>query len=368
MHILIQHRHDENEISGILTYIKFIKNELEKNRIAVKIISTKQNSTWEWLAAIKWADIVHMNSNHLGFALLCKFLNKKIVIKYHYLFYQSTHFHYEPMEFSQRLKAEFIHSLPKCNYPLKWKIFTVVKWARLVIRIATASLADCHTACSNFLADSYAFHQPIYTLYNPIVIENNQAKKTLKNIFHPCCFVFVGRLNEDKGADILLRATQLLQKEGKDFRVLIIGDGTESEKLKQLASELDVLDCVKFLGKLSHHEVLQVVYSALALIAPSRWQDPAPYVVLEASSVQTCSIVSKMGGLPEVAGPSGFLFDNEDASSLAEAMRYCLEHPDEAIDRGLQAKQYVAENFSPEKAANQLLEICKELFYNTNEK
>jgi len=361
MKLLIQHRHYENEISGVLTYIYSIIPELEARGIEVKTISTKQDNIAKWFSYIAWADIVHMNSNDLLFTLLCKILQKKIIIKYHYCLYQSTHTNYEPMKLTQRLKGELKHTLPKANYPLKWKLHTFVKWARLFTRLSTALLADAHTACSNFLGESSAFPWSVDTLYNPIEIKSENQLKTLENLSNPYKFIFVGRLATDKGVDILLKAARILQDENKDFQIIIIGDGGQSNELKELASNLKIAEKVNFLGKLPQKEVLLKVQDALALIAPSRWQDPAPYVVQEASSVQTCSIVSKMGGLPEVAGPHSLFFENEDAEELAKCMRYCLDNPDEVINRGFQSSEYVAENFSAARAVNRLLEICREL-------
>ncbi|MBE9033722.1 glycosyltransferase family 4 protein [aff. Roholtiella sp. LEGE 12411] len=361
MKLLIQHRHSENEIAGVLTYIYSIIPELETRGIEIKTISTKQDNLMKWLNHIVWADIVHMNSNNLVFALLCKALGKKIVIKYHYSFYHTTHINYETMTFGKRLQAELKHTLPKANYPLKWKLHTAVKWMRLAIRLSTALIADYHTACSNFLAESSAFPWSVETLYNPIEINKKNQQKHLKLLSNPYKFVFLGRLDGSKGVDILLKAVRILQEENHEFEVLIIGNGIQASELKQLASDLGILSYVSFLGKLPNQEALVKVQDALALAAPSRWQEPAGYVVLEASSVQTCSIVSKMGGLPEVAGPHSLFFENEDAEGLASCMRYCLNNPDEAIKRGFQSSQYVAENFSPARAATQLLEICCKL-------
>ncbi len=361
MKLLIQHRHYNNEISGVLTYIYAILPELEARGIEVKTISTKQDNIVQWFSHIAWADIVHMNSNDLVFTLLCKALRKKIIIKYHYCLYQSTHNNYEQMTFAQRLKVELKQTLPKANYPLKWKLHTFVKWARLATRLSTALLADYHTACSNFLGESSAFPWSVDTLYNPIEVPQKNGVKHLENLSNPYKFVFIGRLATDKGVDILLRAARILQDENKEFKIIIIGDGAQASELKQLASDLEIANKVSFLGKLPQKEVLLKVEDALALIAPSRWQDPAPYVVQEASSVQTCSIVSKMGGLPEVGGPHSLFFDNEDAAGLARCMGYCLDNPSEAINRGLLSSQYVAENFSAARAATRLLEICCEL-------
>ncbi len=361
MKVLIQHRHYNNEISGVLTYINYIIPGLKARNTEIKTVSTRQDSLIEWFKMITWADVVHMNSNDLLFAILCKVLGKKIIIKYHYIFYQSTHTNYDRMAFLQRIKTELIKTLPKSYYPLKWKLYTIIKWAKLSARISTAFLADSHAACSNFLADSCAFPWQVNTLYCPIEVKHKNKFKNLEQLSKPYKFVFVGRLDADKGVDILLRAIKILQDEGHQFQVQILGDGGQASKLKTLTSELDILSSVNFLGKIPNTEVTSKIEDALALVVPSRWQEPAGYVVLEASSVQTCSIVSKMGGLPEVAGPHSWFFENEDVEGLANCMRECLNNPSEAIERGFLCSKYVSNHFSSQDAAKELIDICKQL-------
>jgi glycosyltransferase involved in cell wall biosynthesis len=128
--------------------------------------------------------------------------------------------------------------------------------------------------------------------------------------------------------------------------------------LKKLAEDLDILDHVEFIGKLPNEQVKSMVRSALALVAPSRWNDPLGYVVLEAASVRTCSIVSKMGGLPEAAGPHGLLFENENVKELANCMKNFLENPQEALNRGERVYHYMTQTFSTETTVDQFIEIC----------
>ncbi|KAM3106293.1 glycosyltransferase family 4 protein [Phormidesmis sp. 146-33] len=359
--ILIQHNHVQDEIAGVLTYINSIAPEFHKRGIETQVISTKETSVRDWLTAIAQADVVHMNSNHLAFAILCKLLGKKIILKYHYLFYLSIHDHYEPMSLLQRLKTEFIYSLPKRNYPLKWKLHTFIKLARLITRFSTTLVSDRQAACSQFLAESHSFPWKVHTLYNPINIPRNQPEKTIDTFSKPYSFVYVGRLYNDKGVDLLLKATKILRTQNHPFKVLIIGDGNQAKDLKDLADKLEISDCVKFLGNYSQPDILPIVRSSLALIAPSRWQEPAGYVTLEASSVQTCSIVANVGGLPEMAGTNNLLFEAENIQELAAAMQGCLENPQAAIDRGKSAYQYVSERFSPVSVVDQFLMIYQEI-------
>ncbi|AKG22537.1 glycosyltransferase family 4 protein [Calothrix sp. 336/3] len=358
MKLLIQHRHYSHEISGVLTYVHAVIPELEKANIQVQTISTRQDNLWQWIAGIFWSDIVHMNSNDLGFALLCKLFGKKIIIKYHFPLYFCTHSKYEPKTFGERFKQELKTIYPPANYPWKWKFFALVKLARLLTRIGTAFLADSHTACSNFLGESCSFPWLVKTIYNPIDISEYQQPKNLEHLSEEKKLIFVGRLDADKGVDILLKAVKLLNEEQKKFQLVIIGDGPQAGELKQLAQSLEINDYVQFLGKLPHTEVLNHVKNALALVAPSRWQDPAPYTVLEASSVQTCTIVSQMGGLPEVGGPHSLSFKNGDIRELANCLKFCIESPEETLKRGWLSSQYVAEKFAPHIVARELIELC----------
>ena len=357
MKLLIQHTHKPGEIAGVVTYIDAIVPGLNSTGVETQILSTQTAPLKSWILAIAWSDLVHMNSNHLGFALLCKLFGKKIIIKYHYLFYLSTHSHYEKMSLWQRLKLEFIQTLPKSNYSLKWKLHTFVKWARFGTRFGTALLCDRHVACSKFLAESLSFFWRVDALNYPI--KTVLPKKSLEDLTQPYIFTYVGRLNPDKGVDLLLRATRMLND--RAFQVKIVGSGQELDPLKALVEELGIRDRVEFLGSRSSKEILEIVRSSLALVVPSRWQEPAGYVALEASSVRTCSIVSKVGGLPEMAGESNLFFDREDYKTLAQHMKACLENPTEALERGNQANQYISEQFTSEKAIQELLEICQEL-------
>ena len=360
MKLLFQHAHHPDEIAGVLTYINALAPELQQRGVVTQTVSTKTTPFWQQIRAIAAADIVHMNSNNLAFLLLCKLLGKKVILKYHYLFYQTTHFIYEPMCFKQRLKTELIQALPKAYYPLKWKLHSLLKYARLATRLSTAWLVDRRLACSQFLAASYSLPWPITTLYNPAVI-TIQSPKLLHQLTQPYTFIYVGRLSSDKGVDLLLQATKLLNQPSTPFQVLIIGDGPSAQALQTLSVELGVTNRVQFLGACSNAEILTRLQSALALVVPSRWQEPAGYVALEAASRQTVAIVAQVGGLPEIATPHGWLFERENSAALAAIMQTCLADPAASLARGQKAYHYVLEHFPPTKIAQQLLTMCQEL-------
>ncbi|MDB9528708.1 glycosyltransferase [Oscillatoria sp. CS-180] len=358
MKILIQHRHGE-EISGVTTYVNFLLPELAQLDTETKVISTKTDSIQSWISAIKWCDIVHMNSNHLGFVILCKIFRKKVVIKYHFPFYKTTHLEYIPYSFSQRLWHEIKSLWPKKRIPLKWKLFALINYSRLLIRVATACIGDSHIACSDFLGRSLDFPWPVKTIYNPIAISPNSVK-TREDLLAPLTLTFVGRIADDKGIDILLMAvSRIAQSSAIPFCICIIGDGPGMEKMKKLAQDLNLSEQVDFKGRLLPEELMPIVSKSLALVVPSRIQDPAPYVVMEASVMSTCSIVAQAGGLPEVAGPSGLSFERENVDDLAKLLAYALQNPDDLLNRGNQAYIHTQENFSTAATAQQLVSLLQ---------
>jgi glycosyltransferase involved in cell wall biosynthesis len=364
LHILVQHCHHPDQICGVLSYVKYLEAGLSEMGHTVHTVSTRFSSLWDWLREIIQADIVHMNSNHLGFALLCKLLGKKVIIKYHYLFYQSTHFDYQKMGFWERLRTEFMASLPPRSLPLRWKLHVGVKWLRLAIRLSTAFLVDRHIACSHFLAESLSFPWPVLAIYNPISpapLTERSHPKSLADLKTPYTFAFVGRICADKGVDVLLRAVYELKQRQQQFKLLLIGDGDSRQACVELAQELEISEYVEFCGKKSQAEVVELLRQVLALVVPSRWQDPAPYVVLEAGSQQTCAIVSQMGGLPEVAGNCSYTIPSEDSLALADAMHYCLEHPQDSLQRGKHLLEHTIEQFTPAVTVTRFIQICEQL-------
>lgn len=358
---LIQYHHPLEELNGVVTYVHTLAQVLESRGLETRLLSTKATSWNEWVAAIAWADIIHMNSNHLGFAALSRLLGKKVVIKYHYLLYQSAHWDYQPMPFGQRIQVECRHAWPKKEIPLKWKLFSAVKFARLGIRLGTAGLVNRHTACSHFLGESCSLPMPVTTVYNPIELEPELPLKALTDLATPPTFVFAGRVVRDKGPELLMEAAIRLAERGHEFEVVFVGDGPSRPVLEAQAAAANLSDRVQFLGWQSRDAVVSVMRKAIAVVVPSQWQDPAPYVVMEASSQQTCAIVAEVGGLPEMVGPDGLVFPATDSLALVEAMEACLLDLPAALARGRAAYEYARSQFSSQQTADTLLAVCEPL-------
>ncbi|NJM37497.1 MAG: glycosyltransferase family 4 protein [Akkermansiaceae bacterium] len=130
--------------------------------------------------------------------------------------------------------------------------------------------------------------------------------------------LFIGRLSAEKGVGHLLDAWALL---GKNRRLVIAGDGPESQKLQEKASHLG-LNNVTFSGFVKHSEQKNLWAGAAFSVVPSIWQEPFGMVVLEAWAQARPVVAHRIGALPELIsdGVNGFLADSRDIHDLASVL------------------------------------------------
>jgi len=134
--------------------------------------------------------------------------------------------------------------------------------------------------------------------------------------------LFVGRFQQAKGLDVLLRALRLIHEtRGRTYRVGILGEFTVEQR-KFVVSNIPepVRESVEFLGVVDREDVAETINSGNILIVPSRYESfglPA----LEAMACGIPVLASRVGGLPEIIDKSvGILLDSDDAQAFANAV------------------------------------------------
>jgi glycosyltransferase involved in cell wall biosynthesis len=137
-------------------------------------------------------------------------------------------------------------------------------------------------------------------------------------------FAFVGRLVREKGVDVLLRAAAQLARERK-FRLKIIGDGPEREKLKALVNELNLLYVVEFFGWVQEPDLSAIIGDCAGIIMPSMCEEAAPLSAIEQMMRGKLIIASDIGGLSEMVGSTGLKFPAGNAHSLARCMELAID-------------------------------------------
>lgn len=135
-------------------------------------------------------------------------------------------------------------------------------------------------------------------------------------------FLFLGRLDVEKGVDTLIHAFARLRMEVPKSRLRIVGRGKLRESLERLAIELGQKNAIEFCGWMEPDQVEMEISQAWALVAPSRWVEPFGLVALEALLRGVPAIVTDAGGFSEQVkhGETGLVFPIDDIDALRKNM------------------------------------------------
>jgi glycosyltransferase involved in cell wall biosynthesis len=167
--------------------------------------------------------------------------------------------------------------------------------------------------------------------------------------------LFVGRLTQQKGLDMLLRALALASAPiGLD----VVGDGPERAGLMTLAETLGIASRVRWHGS-KPVEALPAFYrSAVALVVTSM-EEGLGLVAVEALLCETPVVAFASGGLTDVVehGVTGLLVERRDPRALASAIGALLDLPDRGASLGHAGRTRVLSRFSPEVVARRYRDI-----------
>ncbi|MCL2781241.1 MAG: glycosyltransferase [Actinomycetia bacterium] len=145
--------------------------------------------------------------------------------------------------------------------------------------------------------------------------------------------LFVGRLADKKGVDILIQAAARV----RPVSVVVIGDGPTRAGLEALANRIGMTDRVRFLGALPRQGVMDEFARAAAAAIPSRVaadgdQDGVPVVLGEAMAAGVPVVATDLGGLGEYVsdGENARVVAPGSVDELAAALDDLVKHPDAA--------------------------------------
>ncbi len=173
--------------------------------------------------------------------------------------------------------------------------------------------------------------------------------------------ISIGRLSKEKAHIDLIRAfVQLCETNPKiNSRLIIVGDGSERERLKAAAQSTKFGDRIVFTGQVSN---VQPFYSiANVFVLPSH-SEGSPNVLLEAMATNVPVVATAVGGVPEIVenDESALLVPAKDAPAMADAIARVLADEDLALRLTKNAAKLIVEKHSPERYARSLLGLYRQ--------
>jgi glycosyltransferase involved in cell wall biosynthesis len=140
--------------------------------------------------------------------------------------------------------------------------------------------------------------------------------------------LYVGRLDREKSVDRVLSAFERVASTIPAARLVLVGHGTEAERLRRMAASLPVADRIRFLG-LRPHDSLAECYQAADVFLFASETETQGLVLAEAAACGLPAVAVNAAGCNEVVrdGDTGILTKG-DPSALAEAAIGLLLDPE----------------------------------------
>lgn len=141
--------------------------------------------------------------------------------------------------------------------------------------------------------------------------------------------LYVGRIAPNKRISVLIEAVARLRSQYPKIQAAIVGDHSDlyAEEMRRCvahAEELEVRDCVHFLGQLSTSDLRDAYRSADVLVMPSLHEGFC-IPVIEAMACGLPVIAARAGALPETVGDAGLTFCPDSVGDLARQIRRVLD-------------------------------------------
>ncbi len=154
---------------------------------------------------------------------------------------------------------------------------------------------------------------------------------------------WVGRLTEEKGADLLLAAVRQLGD--VPLTVSVVGDGRCRPKLERAAVRLGISERVRWVG--TRPEAARL-FPAFDVFVLSSRTEGTPMVLFEAMAAGTPIVATAVGGVPDVVtAQEASLVKAGDAAGLAHAIRAVHVDPAAAAQRARCARERLTRDFGP---------------------
>lgn len=291
-------------------------------------------------------DIVHIHALHHRFSYgiigLAKHFSKAVFLTLH-----DAQTVYNGKLFPKRKICEL---KPEYDYKISWfdnlkkDRFSYNPFQKFFIKRALKKV-DKIFAVSNALKIALEVNgiSNIEVMHNGINVDEwSGGEATGNNI------LFAGRVDEAKGAGVLVRVFNIVNSQIPDAKLTIVGDDDFKTEKKEN---------IKILPWQSREEMKKLFSQAKVVVVPSLYLDPFPTVNLEAMAAEKPVVGTCFGGTPEVVvdNETGYIVNPYNEKELAAKIIDLLKNPEKASRFGNNGRERVKNLFSLEKQVRETL-------------
>jgi len=173
--------------------------------------------------------------------------------------------------------------------------------------------------------------------------------------------LYVGRIEEAKGAYDLLRAWEHVLVCCPDARLTMVGEDRTSGSFLQEARSLGIADSITLTGPMPGNEVAGLMRHSQIFCLPSH-NEGTPVSMMEALSCGLPIVATRVGGIPDIVNhaETGLLVDKGDVTGLASALQTLLHDHAACVRMGKNAQDFAAACLDIRRTANRLVALYQE--------
>jgi len=191
--------------------------------------------------------------------------------------------------------------------------------------------------------------------FDPDRYDRPAVRRKLRFGNDACVIGFVGRLDQAKGADLLVEAAACLRDEPDAYRFFLVGEGAERRRLEGQIRRLRLEGTVTLCGLCENPA--EIMSGLDMAVVPSR-REAFGIAALELMRMRVPVIVSPVGGLPELVRDreTGIVLDRLTPADIVDAIRTLRANP--ALREKLSNAAYRhSRTMDGRKAVEQIVEV-----------
>ncbi len=232
---------------------------------------------------------------------------------------------------------------------------------RRTLRSYAAVIAVSEEVRQRLLAARVPSHR-VSLIRNGIDLSPFDRPRAAESDTRPLTVGLVGRLSQEKGIDLFLRAAARVLTHLPSTQFLIAGDGPDRPTLQSLIDDLGIGANATLLGRT---EDMPAFYASLDLMVSSSRQEGLPIALLEGMASRLPIVATSVGAVPALIShqQTGLLVPAENIDALSSAILTLLQHPDLRLQYGTAAQHLIAQQFSAQRMTSDYLGVYQAVLH-----
>lgn len=202
----------------------------------------------------------------------------------------------------------------------------------------------------------WGYFPELYTYDNADKLVRNKEKNT---------FLWCGRFLDWKHPEIVLKLAKKLSNTGIKFRITMIGDGPEKNKVVHLAKKMKLDKYIFFFDSMDHRQIRKQMEASMFYLFTSDYNEGWGAVLNESMNSGCVVFASeKAGSTPFLIndGINGYVFKNPSINSLYKQVSKVIKEDKSLFSLQKEAYSTIAEKWNAEEAVKRILMFSNSCF------